>query len=319
MSPEIKFVLVAVVAFVLVFIVLSKVLADKTTKYAKKSLARISRDGGTEDINFSITDDAEERFAQKISKVFYIGSIYKKLKQSGSNIPFGGYMMILFVALVIGAVVSFMFIANPPVNFLVGVVVMMMFNRTYLGMKLEKRNNYFLNNFPDAIDMMVRSVKSGHPIMAAMKLIAQNAEKPISTEFQRVVDEVSYGRSMTESLRKMADRIGILDINFFVVILSVQQETGGSLAEVLTNLSNIIRKRKQLKLKINALTSEGRITTKIFGGIPIFQMMVVNAFSDTYLDPLFDTRIGNICFCIAVCFIIASVYVTKRITRMDDA
>jgi tight adherence protein B len=106
---------------------------------------------------------------------------------------------------------------------------------------------------------------------------------------------------------------------WIVVILSVQQETGGSLAEVLTNLSNIIRKRKQLKLKINALTSEGKLTTKIFAGIPIFQMGVVHLFSDTYLDPLFETRTGNICFVIAVCFIIASIYVTKNITRMDDA
>jgi tight adherence protein B len=245
--------------------------------------------------------------------------VYKKLKQSGATITFGGYMLVLFIVILVGAGVTYMFIPNPPVNFLVGLIVMLVFNKTYLGMKLEKRNNYFLNNFPDAIDMMVRSVKSGHPIMSAMRLIAQNAEKPIAIEFQRVVDEVSYGRSMTESLRKMADRIGILDINFFVVILSVQQETGGSLAEVLTNLSNIIRKRKQLKLKINALTSEGKMTTKIFAGIPIFQMGVVHIFSDTYLDPLFETTTGNICFVVAVCFILASIYVTKNITKMDDA
>ncbi|PIR32865.1 MAG: pilus assembly protein TadB, partial [Alphaproteobacteria bacterium CG11_big_fil_rev_8_21_14_0_20_44_7] len=148
-------------------------------------------------------------------------------------------------------------------------------------------------------------------------MIAQNSEPPISTEFQKVVDEVSYGRPLPEALRKMADRIGLLDINFFVVILSVQQDTGGNLAEVLTNLSNIIRKRKQLRLKINAMTSEGRFTAWIFAGIPIVEIFAIWVITPEYLEPLFKTDGGNIGLAIAVGLIVFAIYISKRLCKID--
>ena len=103
--------------------------------------------------------------------------------------------------------------------------------------------------FPDVLDMIVRSVKSGFPLNTAIKLIAENMEPPVSTEFQQVSDEVALGRPLNHSLARLAERIPEQDIKFFVVVLNVQQETGGNLAEVIGNLSGIIRKRKHLRMK----------------------------------------------------------------------
>ena len=122
---------------------------------------------------------------------------------------------------------------------------------------------------------------------------------------------------MSEALRKMADRIGILDVNFFVVILSVQQETGGSMAEVLSNLSTIIRKRKQLRLKIRALTSEGRITTWMFSAIPFIQMAAIYFIKPDYLDPLFETNAGIICLLFSISLIAIAIYIARQLCKMD--
>ena len=188
---------------------------------------------------------------------------------------------------------------------------------SWLNYKIEKRNQVFLDNFPDALDMIVRSVKSGHPLLSSLRMITENSEAHIAQEFQQVVDEVSYGSPLSESLHRMADRINLLDINFFVVILSVQQETGGNLSEVLSNLSGIIRKRRQLRLKINAMTAEGRFTSWIFAAIPLVQVIVVKVIAPDYIDILFKTSSGNLLLCIAAGFIVFSVYISKKMCKID--
>ncbi len=319
MNQKVLLFVITLAAFVVVFLLLSRLLSDKSSRYQKKSLENITR-GDFSDENsesYLLAAKREEVFAEKIVGVPFFGNIYRKLQQAGDVTSFSAH---LFYLLLVGIVVSFLafyFLKSPLYAVCIGLVAILYYNGTRLNRKLEKRNDYFLNHFPDAIDMMVRSVKSGHPLISSMRLIAQNAEPPISTEFQRVINEVSYGRPMPEALRKMADRIGLMDVNFFVVILSVQQETGGNLAEVLTNLSTIIRKRKQLKLKINALTAEGRITAKIFAAIPLLQMTFVRFSSKEYLDPLFETTAGNICLTVALIMIVASIYITKKLTDLD--
>lgn len=187
----------------------------------------------------------------------------------------------------------------------------------YLKHRIDKRNLKLLDLFPDAIDLIVRSVRSGHPINTAMRMIAENMESPIRDEFKQVTDEVAYGRTLTEALRRMSARLGLADVDFFVVVLAVQQETGGSLTEVLTNLSGIIRKRKQLRAKVRALTSEGRATSYILGAIPVVEFGALYWITPSYLDPLFSTLTGNIIMGIAGALIIASQYVIRIMINIE--
>ena len=171
--------------------------------------------------------------------------------------------------------------------------------------------------FPDAVDLIVRSVRSGHPINTAMRMITENMDSPIRDEFRQVTDEVSYGRTLPEALKRMSARIALQDVDFFVVVLSVQQETGGSLTEVLTNLSTIIRKRKQLRAKIRAMTSEGRATSYILGAIPVVEFGALYVITPSYLDPLFTTMTGNIILGAAIGLIITSQYVIRIMINID--
>lgn len=187
----------------------------------------------------------------------------------------------------------------------------------YLQRRIAKRNEKFVQMFPDAVDMIVRSVRSGHPLQAALKMIAENMDPPVSTEFKQVVDEIAYGRTLSEALIRLSQRLQESDLTFFVVVASVQQETGGNLAEVLSNLSGIIRKRKQVRLKIKALTSEGRMTAIILGSLPFILFGVLKLLSPTYLDPLFDTETGQFILWLAGGMVFAAFTIVRRLINID--
>lgn len=329
--PAVIIIIAAVAVFVIMMILLPRLVADRSSKYAQKTLDRISRSGGPtiqsqgfraaapeqmELLRNNYDETVSEKVGAALSRVPVFGTTYAKLKKSGMKI---GYIPYLFCFLGFTALLC-LFLTNmslgPFIGGLGGIILGIFINNTFLDNRINNRNEDLLKNFPDAIDMIVRSVKSGHPLLSSFKMIAENAEPPIRGEFKQMVEEISYGRPMQEALKKMADRIGILDINFFVVILSVQQDTGGNLAEVLSNLSGIIRKRKQLRLKIRALTSEGRVVGWIFAGIPVFQLGAIKLASPNYLDA-YSTDQGKFWMLVAIGLICSAIYVTRRMCNFE--
>ncbi len=187
----------------------------------------------------------------------------------------------------------------------------------YMKGKVRKRNNKFIDNFPDAIDIIVRSVRAGHPLNTALRMIAENSDPPVSSEFKQLVDEVAYGRTLVDALSRMSQRIDEPDLQFFIVVLSVQQETGSNLAEVLTNLSGIIRKRKQLRQKIKAMTSEGRATAYVLGALPVVVFGALMVVSPNYLNPLFHTSAGNMLLMTAVGLIVTAFLIVKQMINIE--
>jgi tight adherence protein B len=200
---------------------------------------------------------------------------------------------------------------------LVTCVLSVVLPRFFLKRKIKKRSEAFINQFPDAVDMIVRSVKSGHPLNTALRMIAENMDPPVRTEFKQLVDEIAFGRSTVEALVRMSDRIDEPDLHFFVVILSVQQETGGNLAEVLSNLSGIIRKRKQLRLKIKALTSEGRATAYILGALPFVVFGAIHLTSPEYLVPLFTDPAGRVILGSAIGLVALAAFIVYNMIQID--
>ena len=171
------------------------------------------------------------------------------------------------------------------------------------------------SQFPVALDVFVRGLRAGHPIAAALELLTVELPDPIGTQFGLVVDEVTYGAELRDALQNMADRWDLDDMRMFVVSLSVQSETGGNLAEILENLSKVIRERQSMMLKVRALSSEGRMTAVMLTGLPIFAFIMLflsrpGFYLDIADDPAFIPSFG---------FLIA-LYITGFITirRMVD-
>ena len=171
---------------------------------------------------------------------------------------------------------------------LLGFVVPLMF----FAMKANRTRKKMEDQFPVALDVFVRGLRAGHPIAAALDLLTVEMPDPIGSEFGVVVDEVTYGAELRDALQAMADRWDLDDMRMFVVSLSVQSETGGNLAEILENLSNVIRERHSMMLKVRALSSEGRITAIMLTALPIFSfvaLFLVNPgfYMDVADDPAF--------------------------------
>ncbi len=183
--------------------------------------------------------------------------------------------------------------------------------------RVRLRNRKFIDQFPDALDMIVRSVRSGFPLSVALQMLAENAENPVKEEFRQVVDEIALGRNLSQALGRMASRINEPDIRFFVVVLSVQQETGGNLAEIIGNLSSIIRKRKQLRHKIRAMTSEGRATAWVLGLLPVFVFTALMFLQPKYLEAFWTDPLGMMFFGISVGLVALCTFVVRQMVNVD--
>lgn len=145
----------------------------------------------------------------------------------------------------------------------------------FLSHRAQKRKVKIQAQFPNALDIFVRGLKAGHPIASALALLAHEMEDPIGSEFGLITDEVSYGADLRDALQEMADRWELQDMQMFVVSLAVQHETGGNLAEILENLSRVIRERAAMFMKVRALSSEGRMSAKVLTALPILTFILV--------------------------------------------
>jgi tight adherence protein B len=157
---------------------------------------------------------------------------------------------------------------------------------------IKRRIAQFNVRFPDAIELMVRGLRSGLPISETMGVVAAEIQGPIGLEFQTVVDKMKIGRTMEAALQDAADRIGTPEFQFFVITLAIQRETGGNLAETLANLADVLRKRSQMKLKIKAMSSESKASAYIVGSLPFIVFGLIWIINTNYMQGFFsDTRL----------------------------
>ena len=153
---------------------------------------------------------------------------------------------------------------------------------------IKKRTANFNAKFPDAIELLVRGLRSGLPVTETLAVVAQELPGPVGEEFKGIVERIKIGRSMEESLQETADRLGIPEFNFFCITLAIQRETGGNLAETLSNLSDVLRKRSQMKLKIRAMSSESKASAYIVGALPFIVFGMIWWINPSYIGGFFE-------------------------------
>ncbi|MBX7514613.1 type II secretion system F family protein [Qipengyuania sp. GH38] len=157
---------------------------------------------------------------------------------------------------------------------------------------IKKRTNQFNVKFPDAIELLVRGLRSGLPVTETLAVVAQEVPGPVGVEFKGIVERIKIGRTMEDSLQQTADRLGIPEFNFFCITLAIQRETGGNLAETLSNLSDVLRKRAQMKLKIKAMSSESKASAYIVGALPFIVFGLIWWINPSYIGAFFtDDRL----------------------------
>lgn len=210
-----------------------------------------------------------------------------RLRRTGKTWNITQYMfatMILFVV-----VAALMLIMRAPfmLAILFGLLAGIGLPYMIVGRLIKKRVAQFTTRFPDAIDLLVRGLRSGLPVTETFQVVSQELPGPVGEEFRGIIERIRIGNTMEAALQESADMLGTPEFQFFCITIAIQRETGGNLAETLGNLSDVLRKRAQMKLKIRAMSSEAKASAYIVGSLPFFVFGIVWMMNPEYLSGFF--------------------------------
>lgn len=255
----------------------------------------------------------EERERQRRRKL----TLRVLLEQAGLDIAPRLFYIISFI---IGAAIGLAtLVAGMPwyVAAMAGIAAALGLPRWVLKFLLRRRQQIFLNDFADAVDIMVRGLKSGLPITDAMKVISTETPPPVGPEFLEIVEGQRVGISIDQGIERMFERMPLAEVNFLGIVMNIQSKTGGNLAEALNNLSKVLRDRKKMKGKIKAMSQEAKASAAIIGSLPFIIMGALTVLNPAYLNPLWDTTIGNFLVIGSGVWMLMGVLVMRKMINFD--
>jgi tight adherence protein B len=189
--------------------------------------------------------------------------------------------------------------------------------RWFVSFRRARRVKAFLNEFPNALDIIVRAVKSGLPLNDAVRLIANESPEPVRTEFRRIVDSQQMGLSIPDATLRMAETMPCTEASFFGIVIQIQSQAGGNLSEALGNLSRVLRDRKKMKAKVQALSMEAKASAVIIGALPFVVALLVYLSSPNYIMPLFVTSTGNLILGCSGVWMSIGILVMRKMMNFD--
>lgn len=237
-----------------------------------------------------------------------IGILSKKA--AIANIAFTPNALLgVVVLLIIVAFVALTFATSASLTMKIIVAVVMGYGAVYvwLSSKAKKRMELFEEQLPDAVELMVRSLRVGHPFASSVNIVAQEMPDPLGTEFGILVDESNFGADISDSLRKMTERVDVQDLRFLAVAVSIQAQSGGNLAEVLEGLAKVIRSRFKLFRRVNAITAEAKWSGWFLSFFPIIALIAINVLQPDYYDGVEATPVFLPLAIVVVIFLIVNI------------
>jgi tight adherence protein B len=189
--------------------------------------------------------------------------------------------------------------------------------RWWVNRRRKKYQSQFLDELPNAVEAIVRGVKTGLPLNDSIRVVAKDSKEPVKSEFARILDQQAFGMSMTEAVTVLLDRVPLPEVNFFVVVITVQQQAGGNLSEALGNLARVLRDRKKMKLKIKAMSSEAKASAGIIGSLPFVVGGLVSLTSPLYLQPFWTTQLGYIWAGVGFFMLCLGIFVMNKMVQFD--
>ncbi|WP_339770483.1 type II secretion system F family protein [uncultured Pseudosulfitobacter sp.] len=205
-----------------------------------------------------------------------------------------GLAVVAFMGLTIGTE------TEPPVRILLSIVIGVGAVYFWVSSKANKRLAMIEEQLPDAVELMVRSLRVGHPFVSAIQIVSKEVKDPLASEFGVIADESAYGRDVGEALKDMAERLDMQDLRFLAVAVTIQQQSGGNLAEILAGLAQVIRARFRLFRRVKAITAEAKWSGKFLSAFPLVALVVINLGDPHYYDEVRDHP-----YFIPACFIVA--------------
>lgn len=239
-------------------------------------------------------------------------SVAQRIEQAGLDLEVRkfwiGSAIVGVVAMVLAVVLG------QPIHISAGIGFAAAFGvpRWVLNFLKNRRIKSFVAEFANAVDVIVRGVKSGLPLNDCLRIIAQEVPDPVGAEFRQLTESLKIGIPLDQALKKLFERMPVPEVNFFVIVLTIQAKTGGNLSEALNNLSNVLRDRKRMQGKIRAMSSEAKASAAIIGSLPPAVMLLVYITSPDYMTTLFTERAGNVMLICSGLWMSLGVFVMKK-------
>jgi len=239
------------------------------------------------------------------------------LRQAGMQVSIERfYLYSLFCGIALTALAYF---AGAPLLVLPGALLAgaLGLPRWFVSFRRARRVKAFLNEFPNALDIIVRAVKSGLPLNDAIRLIANESPEPVKTEFRRIVDSQQVGMSIPDATLRMAETMPCSEASFFGIVIQIQSQAGGNLSEALGNLSRVLRDRKKMKAKVQALSMEAKASAVIIGALPFIVATLVYLTSPQYMMVLFTDPRGHLIMAVSGVWMSFGIYIMRNMVNFD--
>lgn len=274
---------------------------------------------GTPSLLLSTTDSSFSGL-DKIIKTFmpHPTLLRERLARTGRSISIGEYALACLAIGGMATLIRSQLLELPLIlSVLAGIVAGFGIPHVIVNRLIERRIRRFNAQFPDAIDLILRGLKAGLPVSESLRVVAQEFGDPIGTEFQRVNDAVAIGQQMDQALWDTAKRLDTPEFRFFIVSLAVQAETGGNLSATLENLSEVLRKRHQMQLKIKAMSSEAKASAVIIGSLPFVMFALLYLVNEPYVMGLFGDPRGVLMVGVGLASLSIGVFVMMKMVRFE--
>jgi tight adherence protein B len=257
------------------------------------------------------TQKAKARKSQK-------PSLMTRMRQAGLSWGKRTYYLIcVAVGLAIMAV-SYLLIGFGPIPTVgFGLSAGVLLPHFFVNFMRKRRLRKFSNEFPNAVDVIVRGVKAGLPLVDCLRVISQEAQEPVASEFREIVEDQTLGMPLADAVSRLPERIPLAEANFFAIVVIIQSKSGGSLSEALSNLSKVLRDRKKMGAKIRAMSAEAKSSAGIIGSLPIVVAVLVWFTSPDYIALLFTETIGNIVLGISATWMFMGIMVMRKMINFD--
>ncbi len=245
-----------------------------------------------------------------------VEAMQKTLSQAGLTIRAGNFLGLCLLAAVATAILCFILSKRVEIAW-AAMLVGFFLPYSYASMKRQKRFAKFDELFPEAIDTLARAVRAGHAFTTALEMITNEVNEPVASEFRQLYEEQKFGMPVRDALLNLTERMPSVDVKFFVTAVMLQRETGGNLAEILDNLSYVIRERFKIQRQVRVYTAQGRLTMALLMGMPPIIVAVMMALNPGFIRPLFSDPIGHTLLVGGITLQTIGYFVIRKIIRIQ--
>jgi tight adherence protein B len=245
-----------------------------------------------------------------------VSAIQDALTQAGMKFRAGNFLMLCLLCGALAGLAAVLYTKNPAIAW-AALVIGGVLPYSIVSYRRQKRFEKFEELFPEAIDTLARAVRAGHAFTTALEMISNEVTEPLSGEFRKLYEEQKFGMPVRDALMNLTERVPLVDVKFFVTAVMLQRETGGNLAEILDNLSYVIRERFKIQRQVRVHTAQGRLTMALLMAMPPTVVAILLVFSPDFVKPLFYDPIGHALLVVSIALQTVGYFVIRKIIKIQ--